>query len=426
MWHWLDDRLDLARFKKEYLRKIFPVHHTFFLGEIALFSLIILVLTGAFLSFNYEGSSRLVEVAGAKVPAAYGSVLFIDQLPLGALIRSTHHWAAHLLVISAFLHLLRIFLTGSYKRPREVNWIVGLGLLTVSIVAAFTGYALPDDAFSVTATKIGSGIASAVPWFGEWLSEVLFGGSYPTTHSVPRLLVVHVLWLPLIIGLLVAVHLVVMIKQKHTQPRYAARVAPWRILGVPLWPQQTAMMGALFLICLGTLLLVAGTFIAHPVQAYGPPTVSTPEVKPDWYFLWIYGILQITPSSWRFTFLGGEFGPEFFGALLIPGLVGLTALLVPFFSPAATRLRYAENPWHHPARTGAAAALLIFFGVASLAGFHAELGLARWLLWALLVAGPVIAFAATWWILRRAQRPSVEGRENPPAAERPADGGEAA
>lgn len=143
MYKWLDERLDLQRLNSKLFRKAFPVHHTFFLGEITLFAFVVLVLTGVFLTLNYEPSIREVTTPdGQKLPAAYASILYIDSLPFGAVIRSLHHWSAHIMIAAAFLHMIRIHLSGAYKKPRELNWLVGIGLLVLAIVTAFTGYAL--------------------------------------------------------------------------------------------------------------------------------------------------------------------------------------------------------------------------------------------------------------------------------------------
>lgn len=167
MYRWLDERLDLRGLYHKVLRKAFPVHHSFFLGEITLFAFVVLVLTGVFLTLNYEPSIREVRLAdGRTVPAAYASVLYIDSLPFGAVIRSLHHWSAHVMIAAAFLHMLRILLSGAYKKPRELNYLVGLGLLGLTVVTAFTGYALPYDNYAVTATRIGYGIAHSIPWIG--------------------------------------------------------------------------------------------------------------------------------------------------------------------------------------------------------------------------------------------------------------------
>ncbi|MBI5813601.1 MAG: cytochrome bc complex cytochrome b subunit, partial [Meiothermus silvanus] len=333
MYKWLDERLDLQRLNSKLFRKAFPVHHTFFLGEITLFAFVVLVLTGVFLTLNYEPSIREVTTPdGQKLPAAYASILYIDSLPFGAVIRSLHHWSAHIMIAAAFLHMIRIHLSGAYKKPRELNWLVGIGLLVLAIVTAFTGYALPFDNYAITATKIGYEIGAAAPWVGGLLVNILFAGEFSNTNTqmIARLFSVHVLWLPLTLIALIGLHLLIMVKQKHTQPKYAERVSPGKILGVPALPSQGIMAGILFLVYVAVTTLVAGLFLAHPVQAYGPPTANTPAVKPDWYFLWIYGILQMIPSNWKFELLEATFGPQFWGGIFVPTLIILGAAAIPF------------------------------------------------------------------------------------------------
>jgi cytochrome b-561 len=390
MWRWLDERLELGRLQKKFLRKAFPVHHSFFLGEIAMFAFITLIITGVFLSLNFEPSSRTVTVHGRELPAAYASVQRIDGLPFGAVIRSVHHWSAHAMIVAAFLHLLRVLLSGAYKKPREVNWFVGLGLLGLAIVTAFTGYALPFDAYAVTATKIGYGIAASIPWLGGWIAQAMFGGEFPTELSISRLTTLHTVWLPLLVMALVGLHLLVMIKQKHTQPRYARAVAPGKTLGVPMLPHQGLMMGILFLLYLGVVFFIGGAFIAHPLEAFGPPSAATPNVKPDWYFLWIYGILKIV-SFPKIHLLGTTINSEFVGGVVVPGLLGVVAVLLPFLDVIPHRQRYLELPTEHPIRTGVTVGLIAFFVVATLAGYKDELGLSADLLWALLIGVPIFA-----------------------------------
>lgn len=402
MSQWLEERLDLSRLRSKYFRKAFPVHHSFFLGELTLATFITLVLTGIFLTFNYEPSSTLVKAAQQDVPAAYASILYIDSLPFGLVIRSIHHWSADVMIAAGFLHLLRILLTGSYKKPREVNWLVGLVLLGLALVAVFTGYALIDDAFAVTATRIGYGIAVSIPWVGAWIAQVFFGGVYPTPHSLPRLYPLHILWFPLILMGLIGLHLLIMVKQKHTQPPSAGRAAPGRILGVPLAPHQLLASAALYFIYLGTVSMVAGVFIAHPVTAFGPPGVTTPSVKPEWYFLWIYGLLQIIPSTWVVQLPGGGvLGPEFLGGVLGPVLLAVAAVLLPFIDTRQTALRYMELPSRHPWRTGGTLALLAFFLVGTLAGYRGDLRLSVLVLWILLLGVPVLVCVASAAALRR-------------------------
>jgi len=401
---WLDRRVDVDGFRASYLRKIFPVHHSFFLGEIALFAFVILVVTGIFLAVNYESSSRTVQLGGQGVPAAYASVVRIDALPFGRVIRGTHHWSAHIFIAAAFLHLLRHLLTGSYKNPREINWWLGLTLLVLVVVTAFTGYALPFDAFAVVATKIGYGIASAVPWIGSWLANLLFGGNYPTPYSVPRLYAAHIFIMPVLIALVLAVHLLLIIKQHHTQPAYARRVAPGRMLGVPMVPGQALMMTTLLFIYLAVVVVTSGVVDPHPVQAFGPPTASTPTVRPDWYFLWVYGILEIIPSSWHFQALGAGFGPELWGGIVVPGLLLLAAVLLPLADRSTRPIRYVELPTRHPLRTGAVWGLVSFFLVASAAGYHDTLGVPPWVFGVLLVGVPALVTVGVRAVLGRATR----------------------
>jgi len=405
MSQWLEERLDLNRLRRKYFRKAFPVHHTYYLGELSLAAFVTLVLTGIFLSFNYQPSSALVRVAQQDVPTAYASILFIDSLPFGPVIRSIHHWSADVMIAAAFLHCLRILLTGSYKKPREINWLVGLGLLGLSLVAVFTGYALLDDAFAVTATKIGYGMAESIPWAGAWIAQVFFGGVYPTADSLPRLYPLHILWFPLMIMGLICLHLLIMIKQKHTQPPYAERVAPHCILGVPLAPHQVFASAALYFIYLGTVSMIAGALIAHPVQAFGPPGVTTPSVKPEWYFLWIYGLLQLIPSTWVVWLPGGGvLGPEFLGGVLGPALLAVVAVVLPFVDTRRSPLRYMELPSQHPWRTGCTLGLLAFFLAGTLAGYRDDLPLSIPWLWTVLVGAPVLVTVGAAMALRRVYR----------------------
>jgi cytochrome b-561 len=289
--------------------------------------------------------------------------------------------------------------------------MVGLALLRLTIGASFTGYALPDDAFSVTATDIGFGIASSIPWAGPWLAQLFFGGHYPTEHSLPRLLSLHITWLPLSLMALVGLHLLILVKQKHTQPAYARRLAPGSILGVPLVPQQALMMGVVLLTYLSIVFALGGAYQAHPAEVFGPPQATTPEVKPDWYFLSLYGILQIVPSSWKLHVLGADFGPEFFGALLPPILMLAGMVALPLLDRRRERQHYAELPSAHPLRTGATLGLVTFFGMAALGGFHQQLGLGAGLMWALLILVPIattlIVRQALAWALRRSQEKSA-------------------
>ena len=390
---WLEDRLALEKFRAKYLGKPFPVHSTFFLGEIALFCFVVLVGTGLYLALFYEPSAVTVSGEGGALPAAYASVLAIDSHPFGALIRRIHHWAAHLMIASVLLHLLRIYFTASYRRPREVNWVLGLVLLGATIGASFAGYLLPYDQFSVTATAIGYGILRSMPWVGSTVADFAFAGQFPSAATVPRFFAYHVVWAPLALSALIAVHLVIIVKQKHTEllapgEKPAAAEGRW-IHGIPLWPEQAALMGVLFLILVAALAALAAFLPVHPSAFFGPPAPITPEVKPDWYLLWVYGALRLIPGTLHFQFLGATIGSEAIGAMLVPGILALIILLVPWLDRAPSSAYYAEHAVAAPGRLALGLAVLTLFLALSLAGFGAELGLSVPVLWAITVLAPL-------------------------------------
>jgi len=391
---WLEDRLSLDKFGAKYLGKPFPVHSTFFLGEIALFCFVVLVSTGLYLALFYEPSAVTVTGEGAAaLPAAYASTLAIDSHPFGALVRRVHHWAAHLMIASVVLHLLRIYFTASYRKPREVNWVLGLVLLGATIAASFSGYLLPYDQFSVTATAIGYGIARSVPWIGSTAADFVFAGQFPSAATVPRFFAYHVVWAPLALSALVALHLVILLKQKHTELRAPGErpdpaEARW-IHGIPLWPEQAALMGLLFLILGAALAALAAFLPVHPSAFYGPPQPITPEVKPDWYLLWVYGALRLIPGTLSFRFLGATIGSEAIGAMLVPGILGLIILFVPWLDRSPESGPYAEHPAASPGRLALGLAVVTLFLALSLAGFGAELGLSVPVLWGITVLAPL-------------------------------------
>ena len=401
---WFVERLSLDKFRTKYLGKPFPVHSTFFLGEIALFCFGVLVATGLYLALFYEPSSQTI-TAGGPLPAAYASALAIDSHPFGALMRRMHHWAAHLMIASILLHLLRVYFTASYRRPREVNWVLGLMLLGATIAASFAGYLLPYDQFSVTATAIGYGIARSVPWIGSTLADFLFGGPFPSPGTVPRFFAYHVIWAPLALSALVGLHLLVVLKQKHTELRAAAArddVAEGKwIHGIPLWPEQAALMGVLMLVLLAAIAALAAILPVHPSAYYGPPQPITPEVKPDWYLLWVYGALRLIPGDLSFRFLGATIGSEAIGAMMVPGVLAAVIALVPWLDRGPSSLHYAESPTESPGRLGLGLAGLTLFLALSLAGFGSELGLSVPVLWVIAVLAPL---AVGWGTRALAQR----------------------
>ncbi|MGH3323660.1 MAG: cytochrome b, partial [Streptomyces sp.] len=199
----LDDRLPAAE-GGALLRKAFPDHWSFLLGELALYSLILLLLTGTFLTFlfhpgeaeiPYQGSYE--PLRGVLVSEAYASTLDISfDVRGGLLIRQIHHWAALVFVAAIGVHMLRVFFTGAFRKPREVNWVIGVTLFVLSVAEGFCGYSLPDDLLSGTGLRVVQSLLLSIPVVGTYLSFFLFGGEYPGDEIIPRLYAAHILLIP--------------------------------------------------------------------------------------------------------------------------------------------------------------------------------------------------------------------------------------
>src|SRR5438876_6672023 len=222
---WIDERLGLAAWARAGLRKVFPDHWSFLLGEVALFCLVVLVLTGVFLTLFYVPDATSVTYSGPWAPlrgqsvsAAFDSVMRLSfEIRSGLVMRQIHHWAALVFLAAIVVHLCRVFFTGAFRRPREINWIVGVTLLLLAMGNGFTGYSLPDDLLSGTGLRIAYSIVLSIPVAGEWLAFLIFGGEFPTKEIVSRLFVIHVLIIPVAIAVLLTVHLAILVRQKHTQ-----------------------------------------------------------------------------------------------------------------------------------------------------------------------------------------------------------------
>lgn len=191
--NYIDDRFHLAKTGEKNLRKVFPNHWSFMLGEIALYSFIILLLSGVFLTLwfkpsmlevVYEGSYERMQ--GVPMSEAFASTLHIDfDVRGGFLMRQIHHWAALIFVASLVVHMLRVFFTGAFRKPRELNWLIGVGLFALAMVEGLFGYSLPDDLPSGMGVRILQGVLLALPLIGTYVSMFLFGGEFPRSghHS---------------------------------------------------------------------------------------------------------------------------------------------------------------------------------------------------------------------------------------------------
>jgi cytochrome b-561 len=388
LYDWFDSRLGVKE-GQEFLGKAFPAEDSFLLGEVALFCFLFLVLSGVFLGFFYEPSTSAVEYDGSvaeyqgeEMPEAFVSVLHITYtVPFGMFIRRLHHWAAHLFVASIGLHMLRVFFTGAYRNPREPNWVVGTGLAVLAMGAAYTGYALPFDEFAATATSIGYNLTISVPLIGDFLGEIVFGGEFPTSATIPRLYFLHVLILPAAIAVGLAVHMAILIRQKHTEaPRDDDVTAGGRtvdrdddsvIVGLPAVPNQAAVSAVVFFLTAATLSALAGFLPVHNVAEYGPndPAGTPALIMPDWFLMWVYGFLKLLPTSLAFSVGPVHVSTEFLGGIVLPGLVFAAIVAWPFID-RTEEIHFTTDPLTRPLATAVGVAAVAFVMIASIAGMN--------------------------------------------------------
>ncbi|MDP1876085.1 MAG: cytochrome b, partial [Actinomycetota bacterium] len=279
------------KFLSRNLAKVFPDHWSFMLGEIALYSFIVVLLTGVFLTlfFNpsmnevvYNGS--YVPLQGVKMSQAYESSLYITfDVRGGLLLRQMHHWGALIFVAAIAVHMFRVFFTGAFRKPREFNWIIGVGLTVLALAAGFSGYSLPDDLLSGTGLQIARGIVQATPVIGTWMAFLLFGGEFPGTTFIPMLYSVHILLIPGLILALVTVHLMLVWVQKHTQFPGPGRTND-NVVGYPLLPVYMAKAGGFFFLVFGIIAIISAIATINPIWALGPyrPDQVSTGAQPDW------------------------------------------------------------------------------------------------------------------------------------------------
>jgi cytochrome b-561 len=389
LYDWADTRLDVEEAQK-FLGKAFPAEDSFLLGEVALFCFLLLVLSGIFLGFFFEPSTSDVEYDGSvqeyqgeEMPEAFVSVLHITyDVPFGMFIRRLHHWAAHLFVASIGLHMLRVFFTGSYRNPREPNWIVGTGLAALSMGAAYTGYALPFDEFAATATSIGYNLTISVPLVGDFFGQVIFGGEFPSSATIPRLYFLHVLVIPAAIAVGIAVHMAILIRQKHTEAPREADIQTGDqtvdaedgsvIVGLPAFPNQAAVSAVAFFLTAATLSLLAGLLPVHNIAEYGPndPAATPSLIMPDWFLMWVYGFLKLLPQWASFHIGPVHISGEFLGGVLLPGLVFAAVAAWPFIDRSPEPEQFTADPLQRPWQTAVGIAAVAFIMIASIAGMN--------------------------------------------------------
>ena len=414
--NYLDERTSISGITRELGRKVFPDHWSFMLGEVALYSFIVILLTGTFLTFffhpamtevHYDGS--WVPLKGVEMSAAMASTLDISfDVRGGLLMRQVHHWAALLFVAAIGLHMLRIFFTGAFRKPRELNWVIGFTLFVLAMAEGFTGYSLPDDLLSGNGLRIIDGMVKGLPLIGTWTSWLLFGGEFPGTEIVPRLFTLHILLLPAILVALLGLHLVLMVINKHTQFAGPGRTND-NVVGVPIMPLFAAKAGGFFFIVFGVLMLIGTFFTINPIWVYGPydPSPVSAGTQPDWYIGFADGALRLIPPGLEFVLWDRTFSFNIIiPLLLLPVFLGLVALY-PFIEAWITgdkrEHHITERPRNSPVRTAIGAAGVTFYAVlwaaagSDLIATHFMLTIegVTHTLQALVFVGPVVAYFLT-------------------------------
>ena len=414
--NWADERLGLAGLLKKNLRKVFPDHWSFMLGEIALWSFVILLITGVFLTLwftpsmgevTYEGSYP--QLRGIQMSEAYASSLNISfDVRGGLLVRQMHHWAAMLFIAAMLIHMMRVFFTGAFRKPRELNWVIGVLLLLTGTLEGFTGYSLPDDLLSGTGIRAADGFMKSIPVVGTYLSFFLFGGEFPGEAIIPRLYAVHILLIPGLLMALVAAHMLLLVYHKHTQWPGPGRTEE-NVVGYPMLPVYAAKAGGFFFIVFGVTALMGGLLTINPVWKFGPydPSKVTAGSQPDWYMGWPDGALRIFPG-WETHAFGHTIAWNIFLPIIVlPGVMTAILVALPFIESWITKDKrehhLLQRPRNAPTRTAIFVALMTFYGLLWAAGgndliatrFHLSINQITYFMRAAVLIGPVIAFFVT-------------------------------
>ncbi|AWH95139.1 cytochrome b [Dietzia psychralcaliphila] len=375
----LDSRYTMAKGMRRQINKVFPTHWSFLLGEIALYSFVILLISGVYLTLFFDPSLSKVIYQGAYAPLngieisrAYETALNISfEVRGGLFVRQIHHWAALLFVASMIVHMIRIFFTGAFRRPREANWVIGCVLLLLGIVEGFLGYGLPDDVLSGTGLRITSGIIVGLPVIGTWMHWMIFGGDFPGDLMIPRFYVLHVLIIPAIILALIAAHLALVWYQKHTQFPGPGRTEN-NVVGVRILPVFAVKSIAFGAITVGMLMLFSGLFTINAIWNLGPynPSHISAGSQPDWYMLWTEGGARVMPA-WE-IYLGNYTIPAVLWVAVMLGAMVAVMFLYPWIEAKLTgdtaHHNLLQRPRDVPVRTAAGVMALTFYVILVLMG----------------------------------------------------------
>jgi ubiquinol-cytochrome c reductase cytochrome b subunit len=420
-----DERFGAAGLLRRNIRKAFPDHWSFLLGEIALYCFIVLVLTGTFLTLFFKPAESetvyrgsYAPLRGVRVSEAYASTLRISfDVRGGLLVRQIHHWAAILFVAAICVHLMRIFFTGAFRKPRELNWLIGTTLFALALAEGFAGYSLPDDLLSGTGLRIAQGIMLSIPIIGTYVSLFVFGGVFPGEEFIPRLFTIHILLIPGLLVALITAHLMSVWYQKHTQWPSTKKTND-NVGGNPTYPKFLLQTTAFLMFAFAVLTALATFAQINPIWLYGPyqPAAASTGSQPDWYVGFLEGSLRIMPRlnteiaghtiSWN----------VFLPAVVLPvGFLTLIALY-PFFERwvvGDSRPHHlCDRPRNAPTRTALGVGAIAWYGDLWAAGgndviaatFGIPVEATIWIFRIGFFAAPVLTFVITRRLCLSAQR----------------------
>ncbi|WP_328325718.1 MULTISPECIES: cytochrome bc1 complex cytochrome b subunit [unclassified Streptomyces] len=433
---WADGRLGIYGLAKTNMRKIFPDHWSFMLGEICLYTFIIIILTGVYLTLFFHPSMNEVVYDGPYVPLqgihmseAYASTVNISlEVRGGLLIRQIHHWAALVFLAGMLVHMMRVFFTGAFRKPREINWLFGFLLLVLGMFTGFTGYSLPDDLLSGTGVRFMEGVMLSIPVVGSYASMFLYGGEFPGGDFVSRFYSVHVLLLPgIMLGLLVG-HLILVFYHKHTQFAGPGKTNK-NVVGMPLLPVYMAKAGGFFFLVFGVIAAMAAIASINPIWEIGPyrPDQVSTGAQPDWYMGFSEGLVRIMPgweiNAWGHTLVLGVFIPIVVFPLVLVG-IGVYPFIESWITGDKREHHILDRPRNAPTRTGLGVAWITLYLILLVGGgndlwathFDLSINAITWFVRVGMFVGPVIAFiVAKRWCLglqRRDREKVLHGRES--------------
>jgi ubiquinol-cytochrome c reductase cytochrome b subunit len=406
---YVDERSGGAPFIRKALRYVFPDHWSFLLGEVALYAFVVLVATGVYLTLFFEPSLAPVHYHGPYLPLqgremseAYKSTVDLSfQVKAGLLLRQTHHWAADFFVAAIVLHLLRIFFTGAFRKPRDLTYLIGVTMLALALLEGYLGYSIVDDLLSGMGLAIGYSVLMSVPFVGANLAQLVWGGPYPGRPDVEsRMYIFHVLVLPVVIAGLIALHLTLVAARHHTQFR-GGRATERKVVGVPTFPGQAPRSLGLMFAVFAVLFLLGGLVQINPIWEWGPYHVSqgTNGAQPDWYLGWLIGALRLIPN---FDVTIGHYTlvpNPFWGGVAFPTLVFLILYLWPSLERRVSG-DYAfhnllERPRDAPWRTGIGVAFFTWIFIVFVAGASDRL----FVLFDLSYSGQIWTYRVLVWVL---------------------------